>query len=73
MTTSSQTAVRSIRMSANDFKARREASESVTVLDVRSQKAWDASPVKIPGAIRAQPDKLRIDSSWPKDRLTVVY
>jgi hypothetical protein len=73
MSASSQTVVQSIRISAEDFNARWQGGESVTVLDMRSQKAWDSSDLKIPGALRISPDRFQIDPSWPKDRLTVAY
>ena len=43
------------------------------MLDVRNDKAWEATPVKIPGAIRIRPADWHIDGSWPKGQLTVVY
>jgi hypothetical protein len=60
-------------MSAGDVRKRQEAGEPTTFLDVRNPKAWESSPIKIVGAIRASADQFRIDPSWPKDRLTVVY
>jgi hypothetical protein len=61
------------RMSAEEVVARLEAGEPVTVLDARSPQAWGESRLKVRGAIRIDRDCLRIDASWPKDRLTVVY
>jgi hypothetical protein len=45
----------------------------VTVLDVRNDEPWGASPVEIAGAIRVRPADWHIEPSWPKGRLTVVY
>lgn len=45
----------------------------VTMLDVRNDKAWQSSPVKIRGAIRIRPAEGHIDPTWPKGQLTVVY
>jgi rhodanese-related sulfurtransferase len=73
MASASPTVSEPLRISADDVKARVAAGESVTVLDVRNPKVWDAGNVKIRGAIRVSPDQLRIDPAWPRDRLTVVY
>ncbi len=73
MTESSTTAAKSLRISAEDFKARVEAGEAVTVLDVRNPHAWDDSAEKIRGAVRVDPAKFPANPAWPKDRLTVAY
>ena len=73
MTASNQTAVRTTRLHADDLKRRLEARQAVTILDARAKRAWDGSDAKIPGAVRVNPSEFRIDPSWPKDRLTVVY
>jgi hypothetical protein len=73
MASSSHQAVHSLRMTAEDVRKREEAGEPVTFLDVRNPQAWESSPIKIAGAIRALAGQFRIDPSWPKDRLTVVY
>src|SRR5262249_38327270 len=54
-------------------RARLETGEPTTVLDVRGQTAWEGSPVKIPGAQRADSENVQIDPGWPRDRFTVVY
>lgn len=64
---------RSLRLSAEDLKARMGAGELVTILDARGQEDWASSPVKIRGAMRIHPPRLEIDPSWPRDRLMVVY
>ena len=61
------------RISADDVKARLQSGVPVTMLDVRNDKAWEATPIKIPGAIRIRPADWHIDGSWPKGQLTVVY
>jgi rhodanese-related sulfurtransferase len=66
-------AVESARIDAADLKARMEASEPVTVIDVRGKEPWESSDIKVRGAIRVDPYHFRIDPSWPKDRLTVLY
>jgi hypothetical protein len=60
-------------MNAPDVKARLDAGEPATFLDVRGQQAWEGSPFKIRGAIRVAPAEFRVDTAWPKDRLTVTY
>lgn len=62
-----------LRISPEDFKARRAAGEPVTVLDARKPMAWDSSDEQIRGAIRVNPEQFPMDKSWPRDRLTVVY
>ena len=62
-----------LRIGADELKARLQSGVPVTMLDVRNDKAWEATPVKIPGAFRIRPADWHIDSSWPKGRLTVVY
>ena len=61
-----------LRMSVETFRARQEAGESPVVLDVRGPKDWALSDSMIPGALRAYPE-IRIDPSWPRDRLILTY
>jgi phosphoenolpyruvate-protein phosphotransferase len=61
------------RIEAADLKARLESGQAVTVLDARSAEAWDGGRFRIPGAVRIDDDRLPVDPSWPRDRLTVVY
>jgi hypothetical protein len=62
-----------VRIDAAEVKAWMLAGTPMTVLDLRNPKAWEASPIKIRGAIRIPPRSWHIDPSWPKDRLTVAY
>jgi rhodanese-related sulfurtransferase len=62
-----------LRIEPQELKARLDAGEQATILDARSADAYDTSDQRIPGDIRISPDQIRIDPSWPKDRLTVVY
>lgn len=62
-----------VRIGADEVKARLLSGEPITMLDVRNDRAWGSSPVKVPGAIRVRPADWHIDPSWPKGRLTVVY
>ncbi len=73
MANPSQTTARSLRIDPEEVKRRLDSGESMTVLDVRAPKAWESSDVKFRGAIRVDPQHLRIDPSWPKNQLTVVY
>jgi hypothetical protein len=63
----------SLRIDAGEVKRRLESGEPTTFLDSRGAQAWDSSDRKVTGAIRVPPDAVRIDPSWPRDRLTVVY
>ncbi len=63
----------SLRMSPEEAKRRLEAGGPATALDARNPQVWESSPVKMRGAIRVDPDHLRIDPAWPKDRFTLVY
>ncbi len=45
----------------------------VTILDARSAEAWNASRVRIAGAIRLGDGGVPGDPPWPRDQLTVVY
>ena len=63
-----------LRIGVEEVRTRQQSGSLVTMLDVRNDKAWESSPVKIRGAIRRiRPAEGHIDPSWPKDQLTVVY
>src|SRR5947209_20499056 len=70
---SNQIGAEHLRITAEDLRARLESGEPVTILDARGEKAWETSPVKIPGAIRVDEEDFHIDPSWPRNRFTVVY
>ena len=59
-----------LRIGVDEFKARLDAAEPLTVLDARNRGPWQSSPLRIKGAIRWTG---HIDPSWPKGQLTVVY
>jgi rhodanese-related sulfurtransferase len=63
----------SLRIDPSELLARMKAGEPVTILDVRSQKAWESSQEKIPGAVRVDKDNLEPPADWPRNRLTVAY
>jgi hypothetical protein len=45
----------------------------ITIVDVRNDKAWESSSVKIAGAARVRPAEWRIDPSWLDGRIMVFY
>lgn len=73
MTARQQSVAEELRIGADEVKARLQSGVPVTMLDVRNDKAWEATPVKMAGAIRIRLADCRIDASWPKGQLTVVY
>jgi hypothetical protein len=73
MTALQDSNVRGLRITAGEVNARLQSGEPVTMLDARNDSAWEATPVKVVGAIRIRPGAWQIDESWPKDQLTVVY
>ena len=62
-----------LRIDVEEVRTRQQSGSRVTMLDVRNDKAWESSPVKIRGAIRIRPAEGHIDPTWPKGQLTVVY
>lgn len=73
MSTPTHASEQSLRIRADELRTRLESGEAVTLLDVRGQRDWEASPDKIQGALRVRAADFRIDPSWPHDQLTVVY
>ena len=60
-------------MSAEELKGSLNA-ENISILDVRSERGWSNSEVKIPGAIRATWDTFdEWSASLPKDNTVVLY
>ena len=64
---------RTLRILPADVLQRLAAGEPVRFLDARSEKAWKASDVKLPGAVRIRPLLLTVDAAWDRSHLTVVY
>ncbi len=61
------------RMPIEDLKARLGSSD-IIVLDVRTEWAWNASNVKIAGAIREDPKTFSLwYDKYPKDKELVLY
>ena len=73
MTARRENVAEALRIGVDEVKARLKSGVAVTMLDVRNDKAWEATPVKIAQAIRIRPADWHIDGSWPKGQLTVVY
>jgi rhodanese-related sulfurtransferase len=62
------------RIEIRKFKRMLDNGEPVFIIDTRSHAAWDASDVKIPGAVRLHYNYLesRLDEV-PRDRPIVAY
>jgi len=61
------------RISIEDLKDRLGSSD-IVVLDVRTGWSWDASNMKIAGAIREDPKQFsRWYNKYPKDKELVLY
>jgi hypothetical protein len=62
------------RMTVEQLKEKIAGNEPLTIIDVRSQGAYDASDSKIKGAIRIPPDEFdRRSTEVPKDKEIVLY
>jgi hypothetical protein len=73
MTSPSVVAPGSLRIEPKTVLERLARGERITLLDSRGPQAWEPGREKAQGAIRVPPDQVRVDASWPKDQLTVVY
>jgi rhodanese-related sulfurtransferase len=72
MQTGTMTAV--IRATADEVMARLARGEPIVFLDTRNPKAWAASDVKVPGAIRVEADRVREHvAEIPRGRPIVAY
>ena len=65
------------KLAPDQVKAKLDAGEPVTFLDDRSSKAWGASDVKIPGALRVPPDEVEQHlaeiGTIPKSATVITY
>jgi len=62
------------RVSAHEVKARMERGDPLVFIDARNAKAWDESPVKMPGAIRVPADEVdRHLQGIPHNRPIIPY
>jgi len=73
MAATHQAAQSTLRITADEVRRRMASGEPVSVLDVRSPKAYDAAESRIRGDIRVEPDDLPDNPPWPKGQLTVAY
>ena len=62
-----------LKITARDVVALLQTGEPITILDVRSEDAWNASAEKARGAVRMRVWALPDAPPWPKDSLTVAY
>jgi adenylyltransferase/sulfurtransferase len=61
-------------MTPEQVKEKLDAGQRVTFLDNRSPKAWDASDVKIPGALRVPPAEVEQHlGEVPREGTIVTY
>lgn len=62
-----------LRITPDAVEAILESGRPVTMLDVRSGKAYDSSYLHIPGDIRVDPEEFRPEAAGYKDQMTVAY
>jgi len=68
MSTPTHASGQSLRISAEELRTRLESGEAATLLDVRNDRPWATSPIKIAGAIRVRPAARPIGTSIPPGR-----
>jgi membrane protein DedA with SNARE-associated domain len=62
------------RIPAEELKARLEAGEALTIVDLRHPLDWLADPRTLPGAIRMKPDEIeQRNQEIPRDREVILY
>jgi rhodanese-related sulfurtransferase len=62
------------RITREELKRRMDAHEAITIVDARSEDAWNNSDVEMPGAIRVPPENVEKHlSDIPRDRMVVTY
>lgn len=62
------------RIPAEELKARLEAGEPVTIVDLRHPLDWLTDPRTLPGAIRMKPDEIeQRHQEIPRDREVILY
>lgn len=64
---------RSLRMPLRVVLARLANGEGIRFLDARGARPHPEPALQIPGSTRIQPLVLRIDPTWGRSQLTVVY
>jgi rhodanese-related sulfurtransferase len=62
------------RITIGEVKERLDSGEPVLFIDTRNQRDWDASAVKLPGALRIHYSELEQHlDELPRDSLIVTY
>jgi rhodanese-related sulfurtransferase len=62
------------RITIDEVKQRMDAGEAIVFIDTRNSRDWNASDVKIPGALRIHySELLKHLNELPRDRLIVTY
>jgi rhodanese-related sulfurtransferase len=63
-----------LRITVDEVRKKMGAGEQFSFIDTRNPQAWEASDVKLPGALRVPADKLGEHiSEIPKDKPIVTY
>jgi rhodanese-related sulfurtransferase len=61
-------------ISAEDLKHRLDRHEPLFFIDTRNPKAWESSPLKMPGAMRIAADEIEQHlTRIPRDRTVISY
>lgn len=62
------------RITIEEVKRKMNAGEPIVFIDTRNSRDWNASDVKIPGALRIHySELLKHINELPRDRLIVTY
>lgn len=62
------------RITIEEVKRKMNAGEAIVFIDTRNSRDWNASDVKIPGALRIHySELLKHINELPRDRLIVTY
>jgi rhodanese-related sulfurtransferase len=62
------------RITIEEVKRKMNAGEAIVFIDTRNSRDWNASDVKIPGALRIHySELLKHLNELPRDRLIVTY
>lgn len=62
------------KISAHEVKARMDRGDALVFADARTSRAWDASNVKLPGAIRVPVDEVEHHvHGLPHDQPIISY
>ena len=62
------------RITVDEVKSRMDRGEPLFFIDTRTPKAWEESPVKLPGALRVPADDVEPHlGEVPHDRTIVTY